>query len=984
LATETLPLTPGLRMVVMTDARGLTTWVSPAFTQATGWTLDDLRGRTPGSVLQGGFSSPAVRARLRAAIEAGVACRDVEIENQRKDGSRYIVQMDVEPQRDDRGTLVGFIALQSDVTALRSRAERSERLHRWHEATRHDRSIGMFERNLDTGDAYWDDRLCEISGMPPGTPSPDYQHFLETVLPEDRDSAYGAWKTSLETLKPSTAVYRMRRPDGAVRWLRADWIVHRAADGGRVAAGTVRDITADIAERRAAAIGHQQLLLAADLGQVGLMRESVTDAAITANPAARRIFGLESDAPITIERLLQRVHPDDRERARRFCGEPAEVGAGTEELNCRVVLGDGTLRHVIARRSLSAGAAGEASEVLYAVMDVSADRAAEARARHLDRSRAVAVDIARLGVWESHLRRHDGRAEWESVFDDRMLELYGWTGRPHRFPTEQFFAAVHPDDAGRVAGLAVDIEGGDDRVGLIEFRIVRPDGRVRWVRSNWTYEFGPDGSVASLLGAAQDVTDQRLLETQLRQDRDLLRATQRMAHVASWWRNLVTGEVHWSPELYEMFGRDPGRAPPSLSELERYYEPQSWTLLMQRFDELRAGGEPAELQLRIVREDGSQGTVRSWILLQRDAQGRAIEAVGCLQDISESVQMREEIAQARDRLQALVDASLYAVVVTDDQARYVEANPAACELLGYPREELLTRSVADLYAPDNDEGFGSAWHRYLDERRQVGRVKLLRKDGGVIVAEYLAVSNVQPGRHLSMFSDVSARVEAETALFHAQERLRDLTLRQQEDFDALRAELARDVHDELGQTLGALKLELDTMDAGLPRDSSARVGTRRMRDLVATAVGQVRDVARELRSPVLDIGLAPALRALGNDMSLRGDVDVVVEVPDELPAALPRSVDQAIYRIVQEALTNAARHADASTVRVALAPAGGGVRLEVSDNGCGFDAAATPAIAGLGLLGMRERANQIGADLRVHSVPGEGTRVLLHLNPRST
>jgi PAS domain S-box-containing protein len=433
-----------------------------------------------------------------------------------------------------------------------------------------------------------------------------------------------------------------------------------------------------------------------------------------------------------------------------------------------------------------------------------------------------------------------------------------------------------------------------------------------------------------------------------------------------------------------MLGRDRHRAPPSLAELERYYEPHSWALLMRRLGELRDGQEPAELQLGIVREDGKRGTVRSWIRLERDAQGRVIEAMGCLQDITESVKMREEIALARDRLQALFDAALNAVVVCDDEGRCADANPAACDMLGYSKQELLGMPIRDVYAVDHSGSLGGAWHRRIDERRETGRVKLRRKDGRLIVAEYLAVAHVQPGLHLSMFSDVTARVEAEAALFQAQERLRDLTLRQQEDFDALRAELARDVHDELGQTLGALKLELDTLDAGLPRDSAARVGSRRMRDLVATAVGQVRDVARALRSPVLDLGLAPALRALGADMSLRSDVDVVVDVPDALPSALPRSVDQVIYRIVQEALTNAARHADASTVRVALAPADGGVTLEVSDNGCGFDAAASPAVSGLGLLGMRERAHQIGADLRVHSVPGAGTRVLLHLNTRSS
>lgn len=851
-----------------------------------------------------------------------------------------------------------------------------ERLRRWFAVTRHDRSVGIFERNLDTGQAAWDDRLCALSGLPPGTPANSFDEFLASVVPADREGVRERWVASGRSLQPVAQVYRMQRPDGTVRTLQADWIVQFDAMGHRIAAGTVRDVTEVERTRREAEIDRAQLLLAADIAQVGLIRHEPGSGRIAANSAAHLILGLEAGAPVDCTSILARLHPDDRAAAEQACRLPASQGdAG--DLRWRVLRPDGRVRHVVVRRAEAPGHTGHGPALLLALMDVSDAIEAEARERHLAQSRAMALALVDIGVWEAVATpRADGTLRWQSVMDERLLAMHGWSGRSSHVDFEDWLSAVHAEDRVRLVDLEAAIARGESTDRTLEFRIRRPDGEWRRLRSSWTALHGADGRLSGLIGATRDVTEHHALEARLRDERDLLEATHRLARVGTWWRQVDTGERYWSAQLYEIFRRNPADGAPTTEELQRYFAPQSWAQLARRIDRHLDSTTEGEHVMHIRRDDGTTGVVRSWTERVNDDQGQLVAFRGCVQDISETEQMREAIAATRDRLQALFDQAMHGVVLIDDQARYVEINPSACAMLGYTPEELRQLTGADVYVPDEGGSFEVAWRRFIDERRQSGRARLRRKDGRVIPTEYSAVAHIRPGLHLSVFSDISERLDTEQQLERARERLRDLTLRQEAEFEAMRAELARDVHDELGQTLGALKHELEAVIGALSPDAAARLDLARTRRLLGTAVGQVRDIAKALRSPVLDLGLVPSLRALAADLSLRGDVDVQVELPASMPA-LERPVAESVYRIAQEALTNAMRHSDARTVVVTLREDGDTMVLEVTDDGCGFDPAGPAAASGLGLLGMRERAHQIGAPLRVHSAPGKGTQVCL-------
>jgi signal transduction histidine kinase len=189
------------------------------------------------------------------------------------------------------------------------------------------------------------------------------------------------------------------------------------------------------------------------------------------------------------------------------------------------------------------------------------------------------------------------------------------------------------------------------------------------------------------------------------------------------------------------------------------------------------------------------------------------------------------------------------------------------------------------------------------------------------------------------------------------EQLTRLLLRSQEDE---RRRIARELHDEAGQVLTAVKIELD-LD-----------GRKEASEMVGRALAQVRDLSNLLRPAALDdLGLKPALRALVDDFARRTRIEARFECPDLAPALVP-DAQVAVYRVLQEALTNVARHARARRVGVRLVPEPLGLRLTIEDDGVGFGG---PVVPNLGLLGMRERVSALGGTLRTADAPASGARI---------
>jgi two-component system sensor histidine kinase UhpB len=305
-------------------------------------------------------------------------------------------------------------------------------------------------------------------------------------------------------------------------------------------------------------------------------------------------------------------------------------------------------------------------------------------------------------------------------------------------------------------------------------------------------------------------------------------------------------------------------------------------------------------------------------------------------------------------------------------------------ILGYDEQEMgsSTESWTRRVHPEDLESVMREVQDCTRERRFYDlEYRYRRRDGIYVWMHDRGVPFFQPDGNLErivgVFSDISERKGAEEALQRSASRLRELTRRLVESEESERRNINRELHDRVWQGLSSLLLSLDLLRQQLAPEALAAAGPRLQdaRDLALKAIDDTRDVMADLRPPALDeFGLLSALRAHAEQFAARTGIEAAVRGAEPVPA-LPGIVQTALFRIAQEALVNVAKHAGARRVEVRLIAANGGAELSIVDRGIGFDLAQAEQGLSWGLRNMRERADAVGASLRIESTPGNGTTV---------
>lgn len=325
-----------------------------------------------------------------------------------------------------------------------------------------------------------------------------------------------------------------------------------------------------------------------------------------------------------------------------------------------------------------------------------------------------------------------------------------------------------------------------------------------------------------------------------------------------------------------------------------------------------------------------------------------------------------------------------AIITVDEKQRIVIFNAAAEKTFGCRAADAVGGSL-DRCIP---ERFRAAHRRHIGRFGETGSTTRmmgaslplygLRGNGEEFPIDASISQITVDGRRLYtvILRDITQRRQAEDALQRSHQELRDLSSKMHDVREAERLRIARELHDELAQWLTAIKMDVSWLSARLPQDQVQLVQkAERMKKLVDTTVAAVRRIASDLRPVMLDdLGLVAALENLLHDLSQRTGIIVGFEA-DETGLNFGEPLSSALYRIAQEALTNVARHAQATEARIRIRIDGDRLVLTVRDNGRGFDPEAAGERKSYGVLGMRERAYTLGGAARIERHPGGGTMV---------
>lgn len=399
-----------------------------------------------------------------------------------------------------------------------------------------------------------------------------------------------------------------------------------------------------------------------------------------------------------------------------------------------------------------------------------------------------------------------------------------------------------------------------------------------------------------------------------------------------------------------------------------------------------------ELAVALMKEGASD-------FVMKDRLARLVPAIE--RELREAA-MRREHRQAQERLrenERLLDGVTAAlgegILVLNGEGQLVFMNPEAERLLGWTAGELRGKDMHRIIHSQKQDGapLPEPCCGMLEVLRSGGVRKtedevFWGKNGSPMPVSIVAsaiMEGDEPVASVVAFQDISRRKQAERELRESRQQLQALSAHLQTVREEERTRIARELHDEFGQMLTGVKLDAAWLTAHLPDDQPAVAGkVAAMSRLIDETLDAMRRVAADLRPVMLDdLGLAAAVEWLVEDFGERTGVTIKLELDVEQgqckcqnPEGLNAEVSTAAFRIVQECLTNAARHAEAGHVLVSLECHDDKLMLMVSDNGKGMAPAGKNRDNALGIIGMRERAHGLGGTFDLFSIPGDGTTVV--------
>jgi PAS domain S-box-containing protein len=385
-----------------------------------------------------------------------------------------------------------------------------------------------------------------------------------------------------------------------------------------------------------------------------------------------------------------------------------------------------------------------------------------------------------------------------------------------------------------------------------------------------------------------------------------------------------------------------------------------------------------------LRRNGEEFPLEASISQYTGEGGKRLTVI--VRDVTERVRTQSLLASSEARMRGILDSAMDAIITVDRHQNVVMFNKAAEEMFGTTRAEAigapLTTFIPERFRAGHAahvERFahGGATSRRMAEARIVTG---LRRNGEEFPID-AAISHLRDGDNVFytvILRDVSAREQALADLRRSKQELSEMVAAAETTREQEKSRVARELHDELGQALTMMRMDVAWCKANLAGAApGAQAKLDRMENLLKTTVAATRRIASDLRPLMLDdLGLVPALEWLAHNMSQRAGIPCDFAIDD--PAiALPPAHSTAVFRIVQEALTNIAKHAHATQARIAVRRDGSALAIAIEDDGVGFVPDDPRKPESFGLIGLRERISLLRGTASIRSSPGAGTSIVV-------
>src|SRR5882757_6656015 len=534
----------------------------------------------------------------------------------------------------------------------------------------------------------------------------------------------------------------------------------------------------------------------------------------------------------------------------------------------------------------------------------------------------------------------------------------------------------NPEDSQDDCALFEQLRAGVIDKYSLEKRYVTKHGGQLWGRLNVSLLRNGDGESPLVFAFVEDITERKRSEEALRESEERFRLAAQAARMYAYEWDVQTDTVVRSEEYMNVLGYSHQQKELTRQQILAAIHPDDRALFIGSVDQLTPQNSTSQVSYRVLRPDGSVVWLEKSARGFFDEQGKLLRMIGMVANITDRKRAEQAQRESEDKLRLLLDSTAEAIYGIDLEHRCTFCNLACLRALGYERiDEVVGKNMHDLMHHTRADGTlfpveECRAHRVIQTGTgdHAEEEVIWRTNGTGFPAEYWSYPQLRGEEVVGAvvaFADITERKLAQSALASVSGKL--IEAQEQE-----RIRISRELHDDIGQRIALLGIGLQQLQEG-PLEFRGRIAELQ-RQTAGIAV-DIQSLSHELHSSQLQyLGIAAAMRGFCQEFGKQQKVEIDFRIND-LPSALPPDISLCLFRVLQEALHNSARHSAVRHFEVRLWGTSSEIHLTVSDSGVGFDIEAAKASRGLGLINMEERVKLLKGTFAIESQLQRGTTI---------
>lgn len=918
---------------------------------------------------------------------------DINYKMIKKGGGEIYIMIDGSVQYDEKGNYIQSHCILKDITMQKLAEDALRESERKLKEAQKIGRIGSWEFDVEHGEIEWSDETYELYerdlalGPPTSDEEAGYYSSEQSALLHDNA------RRAIENGEQFEYDLQAKLPSGRTAFFSASMLPIRDKSGRTVKlVGTVQDITARKKTEKELYESRQMLQTVLDTIPAAVFWKGHDLLYKGGNRTWLDSAGLRSSEEVVGKSDYDL--PWDKEQANSFREIDKRImESGIPEFDIiePYLRTEGTQAWARTNKVPLRDSEGSIVGILGTYEDITKRKQAEEALYISEAQLSNAMRIARLGYWEYDV------AEDLFAFNDHFYTIFrttaeqvgGYTLSSARYA--QLF--VHPDDMQMVsAEIQKALETTDPNYDRqIEHRMIYADGKTGYISVRFFIIKDNQGRTIKTYGANQDITDRKQTEIALAESETMLRSINENISDIVWRIDADTKITYLSTSVQKILDYQPDEilGHSILNFVAPEYHAAAVDNISAR-DALKRKDIPVYFEYEMVALDGSRIPMEVSYSAIHDKSGNLIGFAGVARDIRERKKTETELKASETRFRELfsnmssgVTVYVYDPVRNDYLFRDINRAGMAIFLIKH-KKDIMNKYLLDCFPGAKELGL---W----DTLNRVGRTGISEKVQNINYKDErlsLYVENfvykLKTGELVAVYDDIKERMLAEQSIQRNYEKIKKLSRHMETIREEERKHIAGELHDELGQILTAIKMDIGWIRNMMPPERKGikkRIGSTMQ--IIDEAIQSVRRLSKELRPLMLDdLGLLDTLKALIQEFESRANIKVRYKLPQQEPELIPGQ-EISVFRIIQESLTNIARHASATEVKLIIKERNDNLDLKIQDNGIGIPDEKVHSSESFGILNMRERIQSWGGDMEIKGITGKGTTITARIPLRS-